>query len=230
MPILNMIYWATWWGGWWQPWANTIAYFPLDTDKSNTVSGSSIALSTSTTTISTIWWVSCLYCDWTQSQTMNIGFRTEDVGSVMFWYYSTDNSWVRTFIGQNTWPAGRSDERSIVFFSWTILRYARAENGGTSYDVDATLPTANQWHCIGITEWSWWAKFFIDGVQVGTDSNSLAFSQCTVNTWVWCTNDRWSISRQFKGYMSKIVLNDSDISLADYLDFYNKTKWDYWIL
>lgn len=32
MPILNMIYWATWWGGGWQLWANTVAYYPLNWD------------------------------------------------------------------------------------------------------------------------------------------------------------------------------------------------------
>lgn len=40
MPILNMIYWATWWGGWgWQPWADTILYYSFDNLNLNDDSG-----------------------------------------------------------------------------------------------------------------------------------------------------------------------------------------------
>jgi len=206
----------------WKPWDNTIAYFPFEMDKSNQISWWPM-LSTSTTTISTIWWVKALYCDGTQSQTLNIWFRVSDIASCMFWYYSTDNSWVRTLIGEQSTSA----DRWIVTFNST-LRYSRQQNDVTA-DIDTTQPSANSWHCLWISEWNNWGKMFLDWVQVWTNSSTRDYSTLTLVNWVACWNTKWTITRQFKWYMSKLVLINSDISLEDYQDFYNQTKSNYWL-
>lgn len=209
---------------WWQPWANTIAYFPFINDKNNTISGSNISISSSNIWITTIDGIKCLYFDWSATQSLNIWFRTQDITSVMVWikwWYA----WQILEQRNTTWW---DDDRKFIIGSNTII-YERYQ----SSSAHITWPTISDtnWHCIWITEDSNWCKLFLDGnaSAVATDSSTRTFSILTTDTWIWCRVNNGSSDLPATWYMGGLVLMDAAITVTDFLDYYNQTKWDYWI-
>lgn len=205
--------------GWWQPWDNTIAYFPFQDDKNNTISWWP-SLSSSWATITTIDNIKCIYFDGTNTQYINKWFTTQDITSVMVrikWWYS----W---FIIRQRSTSWWDNDRVFHIDSNNNIKYDRYENGiGHIY-----WPAINDtdWHCIWITEDSWWWKIFLDGnvAAVASNSNIRTFSILTWDTWIWSWINNGSQESPATWYMAQLVLMDASITVDDFLDFYNQTK------
>ena len=207
---------------WWKPWANTIAYFPFQTDKNNTISWWP-TLSSSWATITTLDWVNCLYFDGTNLQAIDKWFRTTDITSWMCWIYGYSG-----VIMEQRSTAWWNSDRILWISNWSF-EYLRYQN--SSAHITWPSISNNQWHCIGFTEDSSWGKIFLDSnpSAVWTNSSIRDFSNLTTNTWIGCRMDNGNLSSGATWYLAQLVLMDSSITIDDFLDFYNQTKSLYWI-
>lgn len=208
----------------WIPWANTIAYFPFINDKSNTIPGSNISISSSNIWITTVDGIKCLYFDWIETQSLNIWFRTQDITSVMVWirwWYSWD---ILNQRSTSWW-----DDNRIFGIGNNQISYLRYQSA--SAHIYWPTISADVWHCIWITEDSSWWKIFLDGNNsaVATNSTARTFSILTTNTWLWCRVNNGSYDSPATWYMGGLVLMDSAITVTDFLNYYKNTKANYWL-
>ena len=104
--VVDEIYiWTTkvrpdwWWGGWWQPWANTVLYFPLQSNTKDTIANVSIS--------NLAWWTAPTYetptwlsipCAkfnwgvWKMSGTVSQLINSNGARTISGWVYPTDST------------------------------------------------------------------------------------------------------------------------------------------
>lgn len=203
---------------WWQPWANTIAYYPLDTDF-NDASGNWFNLTGSNWAI--IWtlnWVSCLdltasnsYVSWTVSWLP----QWSSVRTNMLWIYG-NASW------QNPWYQywTSSFNQADVLFNLNPI-------GWSQYWGSMMSSTYGQWawhHVAVVIKWTWsaWQELYIDGqlatswtMTVNTNWTTLYLGRCT-----------WD-GTYLDGYISKFIVENKVRTAQEVADYYNQTKWNY---
>lgn len=237
------------WGGGRQPWANTLAYYPLTaTTTVNDQSWNNYDLTNAgDATFQTVDWVSCLWCDgvefwngyvYTQdiptptSITINLWAKASNdwAGSYARWLFDTDwdyqpqwNHWIR-------WE----------LYSWNGTAYIIVWNGG-----NWTPWSFNQWNTwvnySVIQSWTLWTITY-DGVTNDVkiyvnwtlNSGNIITANIPSGNWlqnftlgVWWRNA--SPNRHFKGYISEVILEDQPWSAQEVADYYDATKWNYWI-
>lgn len=233
MPILNMIYWATWWGGgWWQPWANTLAYYPLETDTND--------------------------YSWNNRNLIN-NWITFDGGVWVFdgnaiWYYTNNSLW--NSLNNFTYSV-YVNPSSIV--SWAvdwdpnINRIISIIQNGNMGTFDKSLSLCNssqaQWYnyynwqlqiyatWISINTW-YYLTYTFDGSNITIYKNwtleqSIAcwwsytgYTQATLC--VWNDTDRNQIKKYY-GKISNVIIENTARTAQEISDYYNQTKADYWL-
>lgn len=135
----------------------------------------------------------------------------------------TENQWLFT---QWTWSSNRG--LHLWYSTWTRwLTFAMYSN-----DADTT---SNQWedwnwhHYVFTWNWSTWYCIYVDWVLE---------KSWTLTSWFYSWNNTWYIgnqsfstsqsSIQFKWYMSEFFIETWAWTAAKALEFYNKTKKNYW--
>jgi hypothetical protein len=214
MTILNMVYYKVDSG--WKPWANTIAYYPLETNGNEASWKSWIDMITT--------WLSFsggfAILDGNQRPTVPdlTWYKT-----VTLWYnQKSDNSGMIIWKNVNKFVQ-IYDPTSIVYIAWT------------SRVSTTTNATRENWHLLTITQSvannSWastsWTniKVYMDGTLRQTHSNVYMDFTIYWVWWTWQSNAPYS----FGWKMSKLVIDADEWALSDHEDFYNKTKSDYWL-
>lgn len=118
----------------------------------------------------------------------------------------------------------------------TTNKIMRSYGGGTtstfswvSWDI---IPTKDEWNNIIFTQ-NWWAcKIYINWTLMSTVSNNTWLSVYeTPYSDIWCITQDEAVTFTSKiiWKMSDIIYEISERSANDTLDYYNNTKWDYWI-
>lgn len=227
MPILNMIYWATWWGGGWRPWVNTIAYRPLNsTDTVNDMKWTWTAYNLTWT--ATFWvdeWVDCY-------QSRSYGTMLTIADSLL---YGNSNFTVNYWILEKQ----TSSSHQHVFLSWwtgkkqQVLMWINWNNNHLmcwkyfeDYDTWYTL-TAWNWINVCITyDWSN-MKIYVNWNLQLTQSISFWITS-SWETSLWDSSLWWN-NQYFRWNMSEAILEDKERTAQEIADYYNSTKWDYWI-
>ena len=230
MPILNMIYWATWGGGWWKPWANTLAYYPLtSTTTVNDESGNSLNLTNSNTQFWTYNWVDCAYFNGT-----NAGLRQDTLTTSYIW---TTFTWSAFICPYSTWDIAVSTMSNVGTKSQIVLQVNKSRNkfaynlGDWSnwIDIDySSTVSANTWYHLVITHDS------SNNVIGYLNWNQVVAStwwvwQTTTNFWIWCYVYSNNEIYYGKGYVSNVVLENKVWSAQEVSDYYDQTKSNYWI-
>lgn len=240
-----VIYSTSWWG-WWQPWANTLVYLTLDGNTTDTSgNGRDGTLNFS--------WYTYEYLSWNSWQQFIKMVWNNSMNDCISWTYSSTAlwSWDRTIsVWIKFYTLGWVDVISAVspFYLWTrnggdnwgwfgmfnfqgtqnpasyiwILRYWSDPNNPSysSYDYN--------WHLYTVTyNDTNKAKIYVDWQQVAMtwDGNS-SFNTTSTDYQLWPirTDAAWMTI----GY-SNFIIENSERTAQEVSDYFDLTKWDYWI-
>jgi len=216
---ISLVYAESWWR--WQPWVNTIAYYPLDTDF-NDASWNSRNLANTNATITTLNGVSCAYYNWS-AYTQYQGYSlTNSARTISVWCYVSSNGGAIVYngkyenvdcpwcLGCNTWQTWvYVTDWMNTYISWTISN--------------------NTWILLTVTQ-SWTdAVLYVNWVQAGATSSYNSETN-TPNWWcLWAKFYRNNHSEKLNWYLSKVILEDKVRTAQEVSDYFDLTKWDYWI-
>ena len=219
MPILNMVYWATWWGGGWKPWVNTVAYFPFDTDFKD--------YSWNWHDLTNNWWVAIESVDWITCA----NFKDQSPYWLSRIDWSIITSWPYTYLAWLNMDSSSWTENPRMFAwkdNWFIIW--NRERGGWIYP--------GYWSNTWVPYSAWWHLVCI----VGDSSNGSYESYkdwVYLNNWTWTTGGRtwlvlWtnegnfsSALDKFIGQMSRVIFENKKRTVQEIADYYNQTKDDY---
>lgn len=251
MPIINLAYWVNWWwGGWgWQPWANTIAYWTLDnTLADSSWNGYTLTNAWEWTFVQEISWINryMLYCNGNWYWTGN---------PWMWWVYTqslpnsindiTLNIWAKCLYNSGAYYARWMFDTHLNSSSNWVRQetywgnvYAHVWNGSwnvTSVNIsnpDTYMPKWSLW-TITYSRTTKVLQIYMDGVlnSSGVSSYNPSNNWLSYFTlWIWfATNQSGQYRRTFYGYIWATVLEDKVRTAQEISDYYNQTKWDYWI-
>ena len=219
-----VIYKSDWWG-WWQPWANTVAYYPLTS--SSTVndmkwSGTAYNLTNSWISFWTLWWVDCA--------------NTNTAGTYLawdLWFKLSNGSFTINMYGYKTWYY----QVPYIYDFWTHNQYKaiiwQRENSYIRFsfwygDLDTpSAPANNTWNNLCFT------------YDLATQTQKIYINWTFITSQSWYSTDLWSTEFKllssvdsqstFYWWLSKFIIEDQVRTAQEIADYYNLTKWDYWI-
>lgn len=208
---------------WRQPWANTLFYAPLTWDVStqwsyavtlNTNTGSSFSTTSAWKT----------YLQQTNGRILFAwGTEFPQTRTVNYWFYPVDTSantyWVCiwwTLIGN------RANSLYSWVWSWKTLHDVRWSNNSEYAIFGNDSSIMNKWNMLTITWEPSQMIWYLNGVQIWTKStsNTLRASDYIV---IW-SNDAFCNQKISEIIMEWVVWTAQEIS-----DYFNQTKWDYWL-
>lgn len=206
------------WGGW-QPWADTLAYYEFDNNL-NDSSWNGHDLSTLAWTVTywaDSWWWKYAYFNTTTWSNHYQGFPSIDVSTLTLSYWWKPK---QIFSWWNPITLSILDSNSDI-----ILAPVRSVDFWWISWFTATVDT---WYHLVMVIWWWVQKVYVnwqyltEWVQTYTWTLSTTF---TINN-AWDTN---SSSFANDNYLSELIIETKSWSAQDVADYYDLTKWDYWI-
>lgn len=208
---------------WWRPWANTLLYLPMKSDLDDH-SGNNITMTNNWVVIENWFWK----FNWTSSYiyTTNNFSLASTPFTVSFWMNadSVANKWL---ISQNRYTGG--------YKWWNIFivnQKVRTELTPSWWQQSTWTITTGTWYNIVMTvPASWNRVVYRNWTQEATWSNSVTFTSIPVYIWTsaWTAADISSTGMKYEGYMSDIIIEDKAWTQQEVSDYYNLTKWSYWI-
>ena len=226
MAIINMVYLAKE-EGWWKPWANTVIYYEFDWNL-NDGSWNGYNLTNSWTTFITLaswkqvlsveqasasysWWPNLTW----KSLTASFWFADTATRSwYSDWSYFRLANWnSNIFVVRHAWPI-----QSNKIYFWATSRSnwndAPSYNDLARHYVVITFDTSTQQ-----------LKEYIDNsLKATTTYTGTAFSTITNIIIGWL-----GFEGQVHFNLSEFILEDKVRTAQEISDYYNQTKWDYWL-
>lgn len=216
------------WGGW-TPWANTVIYYPL----------------TSTTTVEdkswnwydltnngnvTFWtnaWVDCANF-WTPWQGNHNLYYTNPTflpswnasRTMSIWAYNTRPSQHDSLM-MFWWERSSYKLSSLFFDAWVYFAWYSADTQQYTF-------TTNTWHNVIATYDGSIVRLYLDGVEKGTRTTTL--NTTTPKFWIgWGGTGYWSGNHYRDWYLSECIVEDVARTAQEVADYYDLTKWNYWL-
>ena len=198
---------------WWQPWANTVAYFPFDTDTLDTQGN--ITLSWSFTK-SGLGYIPTSSSSWAYSTTrplafFNAWFNIQSYSGNYVWM------WLSTYRSNNFCAGGYYIKHADAPLNHHFFN--RIANDFTLGNTSDWQPSTSNWHNVSF----WW-----DGSNYKVSADGVPSV-----LWTWNTgrslsdNQFWLDSWDY--IVSRLIIEDAVWTDQEVLDYYNQTKWIYWI-
>lgn len=205
----------------WKPWANTIAYYPLESD-ANDYSWNGydwVAVDVTYTTLSS----------WKNVWTFNGSTSKIDVVSSLvtwspftlnIWAYKNTNDFVCVFSNENhnTWAG-------IYVDYYNQVSKFRFSTWAANASINVSWSNGVWYNRVFTYDWTT-AIVYKDW----TVANSSAFVDQVLwwnGTAIWYNS--WVNWRNWLWYLSEIILEDKARTAQEIQDYYDQTKWDYWI-
>jgi hypothetical protein len=96
-------------------------------------------------------------------------------------------------------------------------------------DTQSTQRANWQWHNYTFTwNWSTWYNIYVDWTSVKSWTLSSWFYSSNNSAQIWWWQIFWSTQNEFKWYMSEFFIETWQWSASQVLEYYNKTKRNYW--
>lgn len=212
---------------WWKPWANTLAYYPLKVDI-NDYSGNwyNLSNSTWTPTITTAWWVSCLYCNGSNSlkqDTFTTNFLWQTITLSSFVYFENSNCalFISSIISSGGYPWF-----SIYCSSSTT---SSEINTSSANRFSQSISVGSWWHHFVFTAESGTCKYYIDWQLVATSNWTIWLANTRFR--IWCASYGANYWDEYfsEWYYSSLILENKARSSQEISDYYNQTKSNYWL-
>jgi hypothetical protein len=206
------------------PWANTIAYYPLtSTTTVNDISGNNRNLTNNWVQFWEYDWVDCAYFNassyliknwalFTWDPTFTVSFYAKCVwfqqyNGRAYWFVGTGD-WVKSFW---QWISANNQWHKLQIWWWSNDR-------NTGYTID------NNWHYIVFEYSNGAGEVYVDcnSIYSGTWSPNIEDSKTVI--W-WNPN----LSDLFNWYISNFICENKIRTANERTDYYNQTKWNYWL-
>jgi hypothetical protein len=210
----------------WHPGANTIAYRPLESD-TNDYSGNSRNLTNSWVTfVNNIGWatVPVGYWDWWDSASMAWNVQLNA------WYTVCRRAKVNS--STNVWLM--FDLRNEIQ-EWQGFAFWRCYNNQISFYQQKSSSVQQSYTESLTSNWTYWCVTW-DGSAWTIYKNWTQANQAAINNsidtsssylWIWCRHQ--TLTDNLDGYMSKVIIENTPRDAQAISDYYNQTKWDYWL-
>jgi hypothetical protein len=223
------------------PWANTLAYYPLETD-TNDYSWNNRNWTNNWVTFSNWVWVfngSSYVSLWTWSWTK---IQTNMTISVWFkwnWSWSRDNCVVGKMMYAPTsynqayyWITVHEEDRYLCIWTYTGSDWnMHPLNFRTTSGWSPTLwpvTQSNKWyHTVLTVNWTT-KKAYIDWVLVATETSASTSSTVSIDTRIG-SFVRYNYDSYFNWNISAVIFEDKTRSAQEVSDYYNLTKSNYWL-
>lgn len=203
---------------WWQPWANTLVYYPFDTDIND--------YSWNNYNLTNYWNVSITEVSWVTSANF--------INSAPYWLYNSDTNitiqWKYTFLVWMYYVWWWSAYPRV--FGWTDNRFMLYRNGAIEPNAAnwwwiQSIP--NTWELIvfvgNLTTWAW------DGYKNWTYIKSwtgTTWARHGIRLW-WNEGNASNGTDAFYWAMSKLIFENRQRTAQEIADYFNQTKSLYWI-
>ena len=217
-PDTNTLYiqYKSDWGGGWQPWVNTIAYYELNWDATDSTGNyDGTASNVTYTTLAS--WIDVATFNGSNSK---ISIASPLVNSLSTF---TVNVWVNDTANNFGNPLNnQSSDTNWMFMDsidWTQFRVWL----GWGSNSNSSL-TLNTWHNVVLVYNNGTYTVYFDNQQVHTET--FTYRNWT-NMTLWCRSQ--AQDRFWAGYISKVIFENKARIVQEIADYYDQTKWDYWI-
>ena len=225
----------------WKPWANTLAYYPLETDTKD-YSWNGRDGTNNWVTFSNWLWVfngSSYVSLWTWSWT---NIQTNMTISVWFkwnWNWSKDNA----VLGKSEYYATSTSncyyaitihegERYLSwwYYCWSDynLHPMNFRNTGGWSPTIWPVAQANKWYNVVITNDGNTKKAYVDGVLYATENVLSTTSTVSIDTRIG-SFVRYNYDSFFNWNISAVIFEDKARTAEQVANYYNQTKWNYWL-
>ena len=212
------------------PWENTVAYYPLtSTSTVNDLSWNNRNLTNNWTLFGTYDWIDCAYFEsqnskklyWTLPLSWNTTF-TINVYVNRLWVSLSWNNW-QIFV---LWPINYSNRccwLAIADSSSEYVNYTRWR------DVNSSVTnTTWVWELLTVVNNRSVVKTYRNGVEIMSNTVSLSVNNTGFTVWSFPSTFS-SYYQNFYWYMSELIVEDKARTAQEISDYYDLTKWDYWI-
>lgn len=205
---------------WRQPWANTLLYMPMNsTNQATDQSWNNVQTTNSWVTFWTYQWVDCGY------------FNDSHIQVTPFNIPSTVTVLCRCYcIGRNTSDGKIFDTRSgndyLVLINWSGW-YAQLRPVG---NIDSQEQAQNQWVLLASTNDSNGSIVYLKWSNIDNSwTSSYAFTWFDATTMNIGNEHNNAVSRYFLWWLSELIVEGKTWTAQEISDYYDQTKWDYWI-
>lgn len=204
----------------WTPWADTLCYYEFDNDLTDSSwNGHDLSVRTGSVSYWTdaSWWKYAYFNKSTWTYAYN-WFPQVEISALTLSYWWKPK---QIFTSGNELSLGYTTTGNDILLAFNRSIWIWA----TITEYSATIDT---WYHIVWVIWWWQIKFYINWELIGTTSDSHSWTASTklvINN-AWDTN---SSSFANNNYISKLIIETKSWSAQDVADYYDLTKWDYWI-
>ena len=185
-------------GGWRQPWANTIAYYPLESNTNDATW--TYNLTNSWITFGVLWWVTCANFDGSSSLASNNNFHsywTWDCTVSVWWCPTSNSQWVWRCI----WHSSLVMNSKNWYVEWT----------------SAPTPLDTWTHIVFVITW-WKLKIYSNWTSY-LDTNFSSNLPWTLFLW---QNDGWGFI--YEWWLSNLIFEDKARTQQEIEDYFDQTK------
>lgn len=220
------MFWSSgWWWSWRQPWINTVAYFPMSSNLTDVISSNSL---TWNCTFWTIWWstINCAITtsnwlswtwanlpQWTDPRTVSMWFyfdwsNTNEWWAITYWTGGWNNQVFWTYSELSDW-----DWKLWLSQRWASSWYYYTRTTDSWYLITMTYNSSNQWKL-----YMNWTYIWLWNYNIATTWNDILLWGLIWNPWDYLY---W--------WFSNLIIENVEWTAEEISDYYNLTKWDYWI-
>lgn len=222
-------------GWWWQPWVNTIAYYPLtSTSTVNDMSGNGYNMTLHNNPIFwTSYWVDCMKSYWSDWVWGWNWLYTTSLSTSSLW--NSFSIWCWALLEASSF-IGVISETSTPSWNWlwivlenASVKSERLLNNTINRIRYSWTITKNVWHYILTTYDNWAWNIYYDWQLVATWIYNIG-SAPYIAIWVYLLEwtPTWN-NYACNWYISNVILENKVRTAQEVSDYFDQTKWDYWI-
>lgn len=225
-----------------QPWANTIAYYPLESD-GNDYSGNWHNLTwNSTPSYWVSWWTKSVVnlwgnklwritnLSWTfTNYTFNVWCKISWTGT---WQEIFDcYNWNGSVVANSAYFGYNSSEVSQSDFFYQRRPWGWTANYGKVYWTSNR--STNTWYNVCLTSTSSWIKIFLNWTEIANGNTTWAIVAESWHNSLWWRYDNSTSPAQnknfFNWYLSEFIFENKTWTATEVLNYYNWIKSNYWL-
>lgn len=198
------------------PTANTVAYYPLNSDF-NDASGNGYNLTVSDATITTLWWIAC--ASYSNGRAYNSSAPVWTQRTLSAWVYNPWTSWVIVW----SWANQTSFYAIMLALSSWNIQISDYYSIGYS----GTTPSQNARHHVVAVADNTAMRVYLDWELKASWTHTRTDSSTGVSVWWKPYTDQYP--DLYTGYISEAIIENVAWSDTDVANYYKSTKSNYWL-
>ena len=202
---------------WWQPWANTIAYYPLKEDTNDHSWNNRNLINTWVTFTGWVWnFDGSSYANRSWTEQLNTWYTISLIAKSSV----NNTAFIFDMRNNNEYWQGVN----LITENWYFkVRQQKSSNTEEEYNRSRDW-NENHW----VITWTgsvWTVYFNWTQVKQATINNSINTSNTNLALWVRYSLNSW----KYTWTIREFIVEDKVWSAQEISDYYNQTKWNYWL-